>query len=113
MSIPSKFIDPEVIPVDKAHIAKIWRTAGILALITAFEYLLAFTVGMGTMLITAFILLTLLKAYYIVSEFMHLKHESKALIGSLSIPIIFILWLVLAMIMEANYIEDDILNWWV
>ena len=112
MSSHSNFVEPEVIPVDKAHVAKIWKTAGILAVITGFEYLLAFTVGMGTMLITAFILLTLLKAYYIISEFMHLKYESKALIGSLVWPIVFVLWLILALIMEANFIEDDILSWW-
>ena len=112
MSSHSNFVEPEVIPVDKAHVAKIWKTAGILAFVTAIEYVLAFTVGMGTMLITAFILLTLVKAYYIISEFMHLKYETTGLIASLAWPIVFVLWLILAMIMEANYIEDDILSWW-
>jgi len=112
MSSHSNTIEPTIIPVDKAHVAKIWKTAGILAVVTAFEYLLAFTMGMGTLLITAFILLTLVKAYYIISEFMHLKYETTGLIISLSWPIIFILWLILALIMEANYIENDILNWW-
>ena len=112
MSSHSNIVEPEVIPVNKAHVAKIWKTAGILAIITAFEYLLAFTMPMGTLLITAFILLTLLKAYFIVAEFMHMKHESKALIISLSWPVIFVLWLILALIWEANFIENDILSWW-
>lgn len=112
MSSHNNFVEPEVIPADKAHIAKIWKTAGILALVTIIEYIFAFNVGMGTMLITIFILLTLVKAYYIISEFMHLKYEAKSLASSLSWPIIFILWFILAMIMEANYLEDDILSWW-
>ena len=108
----NNFVEPEVTPVDPKNIAKIWKTAGILAVVTIIEYIFAFNMAMGTALITIFILLTLVKAYFIIAEFMHLKYESKALNISLVWPIIFILWLILAMMMEANFMEDDILNWW-
>ena len=112
MSNHENFIEPEVIPVNKSHIAKIWKTAGILAIITIVEYVFAFNMDIGNLLITIFILLTLVKAYFIVSEFMHLKHESKALNISMAWPIVFVFWLILAMMMEANFIENDINAWW-
>jgi caa(3)-type oxidase subunit IV len=105
-------VEPKVTPRNSKQISKIWKTAGLLAIITAIEYLFAFTMEMGTLLITIFILLTLVKAYFIIAEFMHLKHESKALNISLAWPIVFVFWLILALLMEANYIEDDILTWW-
>ena len=112
MGHQENFIEPEVIPVDKKHIAKIWKTAAILAVVTIVEYIFAFNMDMGNTLITIFILLTLVKAYFIVSEFMHLKYEAKGLNISLTWPIVFIFWLILALVMEANYIENDINAWW-
>ena len=108
----NNFVEPEVTPVDPKNIAKIWKTAGILALVTLIEYVFAFNMAMGNALITIFILLTLVKAYFIIAEFMHLKYEAKALNISLVWPIVFIFWLILALLMEANFMENDILNWW-
>lgn len=39
-----------------------------------------------------FILLTLVKAFYIVAEFMHFKHEVKQLVMIILIPLVFLLW---------------------
>ena len=78
----------------------------ILAVITAVEYVFAFTVEKGQLLTTIFVVLTLAKAFFIVGEFMHLKYEAKALIWSILLPIIFLCWLILAMYKEGN----DIFN---
>ncbi len=89
-------------PADKEKIAKIWKTAGLLAIVTAIEFVFAFTMSRGPLLISIFIGLTLVKAFYIVAEFMHLKHEVKVLIWSILIPLIFLVWLVLALLIEGD-----------
>ena len=115
MSIHEEFIEPEVIPVDKKKILGIWKVAGILALITAVEFLIAFqlpTESFKWTKITIFILLTLVKAFYIVAEFMHLGHEKKSLVYSIILPIILLFWLIAAFLMESNFILNDLVNWY-
>lgn len=89
-------------PKDKAKVNKLWRIAGILAVVTLIEFVFAFTLPRGTLLYTIFISLTLVKAFYIVSEFMHLKYEMKVLIWSIMMPLIFVVWLVIALIYEGG-----------
>ncbi|RED96238.1 cytochrome C oxidase subunit IV family protein [Marinoscillum furvescens] len=84
----------QVIPADKAKIRKIWRVALILAVVTAVEFLIAFTVGAGAFRTWVFILLTIVKAFYIVAEFMHLGHEKKSLIWSILLPMMFVVFLI-------------------
>lgn len=91
----------------KANIIKIWRVAGILALVTAVEFALAFLWPDGssrTMLNILFIILTLVKAFYIVSEFMHLGHEVKLLAYTVVLPMVFVIWLLVALIIEGDAI---------
>jgi cytochrome c oxidase subunit IV len=92
---------------------KIWVVFFILLIVTAVE------VGLGiynsanpgvinwTFLKWTFIIMTLFKAYYIVAEFMHLGHETKALKWSLLLPVFvlvpYLLWIVLT---EAGYIHN-------
>lgn len=83
----------------------IWRTFWILLIITLFEFLIAFTLHAKYLKITIFVLMTLVKAFYIVGEFMHLKHEVKSLIWTIVIPVVFVVWLITAMIVEGGYIE--------
>jgi cytochrome c oxidase subunit IV len=96
----------EVKPADKAKVSKLWRIALILGIVTAFEFLCAFTLPRGVFLITIFVSLTLVKAFYIVSEFMHLKYEVKTLIWSIIIPTIFVIWLIVALLYEGGYIHS-------
>lgn len=90
----------EVLPRNKEKIKKIWKTAGILLAITAVEFLLAFTMERGWLLFAVFIGLTLVKASYIMMEFMHLKDESKTLFWSIMLPLIFLVWLLIALSKE-------------
>jgi len=91
-------------PADKAKIRHILKVMGILAFVTAIEFLLAFTVPSGWFLTSIFVILTLVKAFYIVSEFMHLGHEVKALIWSIVLPLLFVVWLIIALIYEGEYL---------
>lgn len=94
----------QVQPVDKEKIRKIWRVAAIMGVITLIEFILAFTMPRGTLLVTTFFILTIAKAFFIVAEFMHLKHETKSLIWSIMIPTVLILWLIAALIIEGDAI---------
>ena len=91
-------------PADKSKIRNILKIALILFLVTAIEFVFAFTINRGPLLITIFVTLTLVKAFYIVAEFMHLKHEVKSLVWSIIIPVIFIIWLIVAMVVEGGSI---------
>ncbi len=99
-----EILDIPVQPANKAKIRKIWKVALILAIVTSIEFLFAFTLPRGIMLTSIFIGLTIVKAYYIVSEFMHLGHEVKVLIWSILLPMIFVIWLIIALIVEGGYI---------
>jgi cytochrome c oxidase subunit 4 len=88
----------------------IWKTFWILLGITALEFLIAFTIGHGILKITIFILLTIVKAFYIVGEFMHLKHEAKSLIWSILVPMLFVAWLILALLLEGDAIFQAIFS---
>lgn len=96
----------QVLPRDYAKIKKIWITALILAVVTAIEFIFAFTLGRGIVLTSIFVLLTFVKTFYIVGEFMHLKYEVKSLIWSIIFPVGFIVWLIVALLIEG----DAILN---
>jgi len=52
--------------------------------------------------------MTIVKAFYIVGEFMHLKHETKSLIWSIIVPVIFVAWLILALLLEGHAIFEAI-----
>ncbi len=89
--------------VNKELVATIWRTFWILLAVTAFEFLIAFTLDAQAYKwtrISIFVGLTIVKAFYIVGEFMHLRHEVKTLIWSVLIPTLFVVWLIIALLME-------------
>ena len=97
-----------VIPPDKEKIRKLWKVAGILALITGIEFAVAFLVPheFSNTRVWLFIGMTIVKAAYIVGEFMHLRHEAKVLIWAILIPMIFVVWLLVALVYEGMAISD-------
>lgn len=95
-------------PADKSVIWGIWKVAIILAVVTAIEYVFAFTMDAGFIRSTIFVALTIVKAFYIVSEFMHLGHEVKGLIYSIILPMMFIIWLIVALVnLEGAAVKDS------
>ncbi len=54
-----------------------------------------------------FIILTLVKAYYIVAYYMHLKHEYKNFIYMVALPyIVLALYLIVMILTEAVYVKN-------
>ena len=82
----------------------IWRTFWVLLIVTALEFLVAFTIPYewNILRISIFVAMTIVKAFYIVSIFMHLKYEVKILVWSILLPLIFVVWLVIALLVEGG-----------
>jgi cytochrome c oxidase subunit IV len=95
-----------VLPPNKEKIKKLWTVAGILGVVTAFEFLIAFTMHSGPLKTSIFIGLTIVKAGYIVGEFMHLRYEVKVLFWSILIPMIFVVWMLVAFVYEGIAISN-------
>jgi cytochrome c oxidase subunit IV len=85
---------------------QIWKVFWILLVVTAIEFVIAFTLPANGLRVAIFVGMTFVKAFYIVAEFMHLKHEVKMLIWSIVLPIVFIIWLVVALIVEGGSVSD-------
>ena len=86
-------------------VSTIWKTFWILLVITLFEVGIAFTSIPHSILIIIFIVLTIVKAYYIVAYFMHLKHEKQSLRYSIVLPFLLILYLIVMALAEGNYLN--------
>lgn len=89
---------------------KIWQVFGILLLITVIEFIIALwaiphghlTQHTGNYI---YIGLTLLKAFYIVAYFMHLKFEKRGLQLALTLSFIFISYFIVLMLIEGGYLN--------
>ncbi len=93
-------------PANKDKIRQIVRVAIILGVVTAIEFVIAFNMDSGVLRTAIFVGLTLVKAFYIVSEFMHLKYERKVLIWAIMLPTIFVIWLIISLIYEGGAIYN-------
>jgi cytochrome c oxidase subunit 4 len=96
----------QVIPPNKEKIKRLWTVAGILGAVTAVEFLIAFTMPHGPLKVSIFVGLTIVKAAYIVGEFMHLRYEVKVLFWSILIPMIFVIWMLVAFVYEGMAIGE-------
>lgn len=90
---------------------RIWKVFFILLGITVIEFIIAlWLVPKGHIPLKAanplYIILTLVKAFYIVAFFMHLKFEKKGLMYTLGIPVIFIIGLILVLTNESHHWID-------
>ncbi|WP_046245188.1 cytochrome C oxidase subunit IV family protein [Hymenobacter terrenus] len=96
--------------IAKPNTAWIWRVFGILVGITAIEFVFAFLMHPSTLRNSIFIILTIFKAFFIVAEFMHLKHETKGLIWTILVPVALLIWLLVALITEGSFIGEVLEN---
>jgi cytochrome c oxidase subunit IV len=85
----------------------IWKVFFILLAITVVEFIIALAIPTSSMGQSTknviYILLTLLKAFYIVAYFMHLKFERIHMIYAIIVPLIFILGIIAALLSESDY----------
>ena len=106
--------------VHVSNTKRIWTVFGILSLITIVEVFFGITkpgflhnnslLGLN-LLNWLFIILTLVKAYYIVYAFMHMEGEKSALRYAVIIPLIFlVIYLLFILLTEGNYIFEVFKN---
>jgi cytochrome c oxidase subunit 4 len=85
----------------------IWRTFWILLGITLVELTLA-TIHLKTgfpskyVLNGLYLILTCAKAFYIIAEFMHLRHEIKNMIMTIAIPALIFVWFIIAFLWDGS-----------
>ena len=96
----------DVKPIDKSKVTTFIRVVIYLAVITTVELIIAFTFPHEYKWIrnTIFILLTIVKAYYIVSVFMHLGHERISLKLSIVLPMVLVIFFIYVMIYQGDAI---------
>ncbi|HTF81390.1 MAG TPA: cytochrome C oxidase subunit IV family protein [Cytophagales bacterium] len=96
--------------IPKANTGRIWTVFWILLGITAVEFAIAFAKGPlhlpHLLVVSIFVGLTIIKAFYIVAEFMHLGHETKSMIWSIILPLTFVVWLIVALLKEGDYTHE-------
>jgi cytochrome c oxidase subunit IV len=109
----SQVSSPEIThaPEHASGTGRIWKTFWVLSLLTVIElglgYLLYWKHGqwgylpvISTKLTIA--ILTLLKAYYIVSIFMHLGDEIRNMIMTIIVPLMLFVWFIAAFLWDGN-----------
>jgi cytochrome c oxidase subunit IV len=90
---------------------KIWQVFFILLVITCVEFFIALylvprQIVPVQLVNPLYIILTLLKAFFIVAYFMHLKFERMSLIFAIIVPILFIIGLILVLTNESHHWFD-------
>lgn len=84
---------------------RIWVPFFILFGLTVLEFAIAFTVDKGLGRNIVFIILTIVKAFYIVAYFMHLKFERVNLAYSIVLPALLLLYLIALLLIEGDYVS--------
>lgn len=103
----------------KSNVQKIWGVLIFLSILTTFEvalgiirpeFLLQDFLSMK-LLNWIFILLTIVKAYYIAWDFMHIRDERSGLKNAIVLPLIILIpYLAFILILEADYIFEVMRN---
>ena len=99
----------------KSVTQKIWGVLIFLSIVTIVEVVLGIfkpQVLMNTflgmkLLNWIFIILTIIKAYYIAWDFMHLRDERRSFTNSIVLPLLILIpYLIFILLLEADYIYD-------
>lgn len=96
----------------KSQVAAVWKATLWLSIITIVEVAFAlywyYNIGDSApkMLLNGFLIIaSLLKAFFIVAEFMHLKYEVRALTLSILVPLVLFIWGIIAFLLEGRSIR--------
>ena len=96
----------DTITVGPSARKRLWKVFWILLVITIFEVFFAFTGVPQDIKKWTFIALTIVKAYFIVGFFMHLKHERVHLAWTIVLPFLLILYFIYMMMYEGNALNE-------
>lgn len=90
----------------------IWRTFWILLIITCLELAVGMFIAPNFPHSTKiwfnilYIIFTAAKAFYIIAEFMHLKHENKNMIMTIAVPALLFVWFIGAFLWDGNSFKN-------
>jgi cytochrome c oxidase subunit IV len=90
----------------------IWRTFWILLVITCIELVVGMFVAPQFPHTTKvwfnilYIIFTAAKAFYIIAEFMHLKHEIKNMIMTIAVPALLFIWFIGAFLWDGDSFKN-------
>ncbi|MDE3183389.1 MAG: cytochrome C oxidase subunit IV family protein [Bacteroidota bacterium] len=98
---------------DIAHVKRIWKAFWILLVLTILELALGLTIyridlganpneSLVLMIKGVICILTLAKAFYIISIFMHLGDEVRAMAMTIGLPALLFIWFIIAFIAEGS-----------
>lgn len=95
-------------PLNRSKVKTFLTVTFILFFVTLIEYGIAFTIPheYKWVRIVLFISLTIVKAYYIVAEFMHLGHENRPFRRAVIFPIVFLFFFIFIMLYQGGVIFD-------
>ncbi len=100
-------LDPAVY---KSQVSAVWKATIWLTVITVVEvvaaiiYMEMYEAGEGPRLLLNgfFVVMSLLKAFFIVGEFMHMRYEKRALVLTVLVPTVFLIWFIIAFLWEGS-----------
>lgn len=87
------------------HVSAVWRVTVILAIVTVVEVAgaLLYPHSMPRIILNLFfIVMSLIKAFYIVAVFMHMKYERRAMQLTVLLPTLFLVWAIIAFLWEGG-----------
>ncbi len=90
----------------------IWRTFWILLIITCLELVVGMFIAPQFPHTTKiwfnilYIIFTAAKAFYIIAEFMHLKHEIKNMIMTIAVPALLFIWFIGAFLWDGDSFKN-------
>lgn len=93
---------------------RIWKVFFYLLGLTAIEFIIALVfvhggiIAKGPFVISVYIVLTLIKAYYIIAYFMHLKFESAGFISLISLAMILLIYFIILLFIEGGYLMEHL-----
>jgi len=98
---------------DRAHVKRIWKAFWILLILTIIELALGLTIyyidlgsdpseGLVLGIKGVICILTLAKAFYIISIFMHLGDELRNMIMTIAVPATLFIWFIIAFIWDGS-----------
>jgi cytochrome c oxidase subunit 4 len=104
-SKPGDYDPINYVPHTDSHgTSELWKTFWYLLGITIFDFVIYFVMDPSGWRNLIFIFFGLVKAYYIVGAFMHMKHEKINLALIILVPTIFIIGLIMGLLYEGNAI---------
>lgn len=90
----------------QSAVKAVWRATIILSIVTVVEVIVALTLGHilpKVIMNTFYVIASFSKAFFIVGEFMHLKYEKRAFMLTLGVPLLFLLWAIIALVTEGHF----------